>query len=78
VAAITRAFHFFTDQVPTYKKKKPSQEPSTPKTMLKITGHFLASAVSLVQSIFLCVHFSLAFTIFVFLIFLGDMEKMSF
>ncbi len=59
-------------------KKKPSQEPSTPKTMLKITGHFLASAVSLVQSIFLCVHFSLAFTIFVFLIFLGDMEKMSF
>jgi hypothetical protein len=64
--------------VAAYKKKKPSQEPSTPKKLLKIAGHFLASAVSFVQSIFLCVHFSLAFAIFVFLIFLGDMEKKSF
>jgi hypothetical protein len=76
--AITGAFHFFTDQVPAYKKKKPSQEPSTPKKLLKIAGHFLASAVNFVQNIFLCIYFFSAFTTLVFLIFLVDVEKRSF
>jgi hypothetical protein len=64
--------------VPAYKKKKPSQEPSTPKKLPKIAGHFLASAVNFVQNIFLFIHFFSAFTTFVFLIFLGDVEKRSF
>ena len=78
MAAITGAFHFLTDQVPAYEKKKPSQEPSTPKKLLKIAGHFLASAVNFVQNIFLYIHFYSAFTTFVFLIFLEDVEKRSF
>jgi len=59
-------------------KKKPSQEPSTPKQPLKVTGHFGDSAVSFVQRLFLCAYLSSVFAHFASGYFLLAFEKMSF